>query len=483
MNPLFRDELSLPIRGLSQRTTRRETLRPGQPLVLFDESGPGCLLHWWLTYSPASPDLGQPDNAHRIRLKVYYDGSETPSIDMPLARFFALFFDHPIYPVESAAVKVLPRNSLNCYFPMPFQRLRLELLNESDADRGIWFMADWQSYPADHALTPLRLTATHRQEFPAEPAGSFLLADLSGQGFIAGLVKGVRVRDTSDAWYHTGGDLWLLDGEGAPRAMRGIGGEDLFNFSFGIHDYQDPYLGVPLKQPTPSGPGPGQLATGGLGVMYRFFTPDPIFFDHSAIIRFGSKANDLESVVYAYLAPSQPQPPAPLSVEQWRCAGPVECRTFEQFQSTQWAEHPTSEWPEQTTADFGLYLNDEQPTRFPVPIVQHSEHTWCDFARLYRGRKRTNNGTQPTDVSAVAIGTLNIPKPGRYRLHLGFDDWLTLWINNAQVFQSRHDQGFAVATIDHDFRQGPAEIRLKLSNKNNLQWRLWSFSFRAERIG
>ncbi len=50
MNRLFHAELELPIRGKSQRVTRRPNVASGETAVLFDEEGPGCIHHWWLTY-------------------------------------------------------------------------------------------------------------------------------------------------------------------------------------------------------------------------------------------------------------------------------------------------------------------------------------------------------------------------------------------------------------------------------------------------
>ena len=116
-------------------------------------------------------------------------GGTVPAVDLPLAHFFAILFQHDIYPIDSAAIKILPKNALNCYLPIPFKSLRLEITNNSDRAIPLWFMADWSSY--DNAeLTPLRLQVTHSGEYPAQSLGSMLMADYSGSGFIAGMVKG-----------------------------------------------------------------------------------------------------------------------------------------------------------------------------------------------------------------------------------------------------------------------------------------------------
>jgi hypothetical protein len=73
MHNLFTRELNLPVRGLTQRVTRREFIAPGDTFAFFDETGPGCIRHWWLTYTPIrDPDVRdarqgfrRPEISHR----------------------------------------------------------------------------------------------------------------------------------------------------------------------------------------------------------------------------------------------------------------------------------------------------------------------------------------------------------------------------------------------------------------------------------
>jgi hypothetical protein len=58
---------------------------PGETIVLADLKGPGIVSHLWLTI--ADNEYGWP---RLLRLRVYYDGSETPSVDSPLGDFFAI---------------------------------------------------------------------------------------------------------------------------------------------------------------------------------------------------------------------------------------------------------------------------------------------------------------------------------------------------------------------------------------------------------
>ncbi len=475
---MFDRELELPVRGTSRRTTRRDFMEPGASLILLDETGPGCIKHWWLTYTPSSPG-GTPDDvrdrAHDLLLKIYYDGESDPRVEVTLAQYFCILLNTDASAVRSAAVTVLPKNACNSYLPIPFRSARMELANLSSTKTCIWYMASWQQYASDEPLTPLRLQLDARSEEKADSAGSYLMTDMEGRGFIAGMTKGVRVLDDTDAWYHTGGDLWLLDGETAPNPMRGIGGEDVFGMSFGVWDDQAPWIGTPhlRTEPDQKASRPGYEC-----VNYRFFGPDPVWFETSAVVRFGSKANRIETVIYAYVAPS----PAPriLSPESWELAGPFECHTESDFRREEWPEHPRDSWPTSWSPGFGQYVSPDESATYEVPVHAEPEHGWCDFTRQYRGRQKTNHGTQPHEVSAYAIGTIDIERAGQYRLYIGFDDWLALWVNGEEVLFEKHDTGFREIKLVCDFAQGSNALRIKLSNSDNFQWRLWAFSVRIE---
>src|SRR5262245_21572567 len=58
---------------------------PGETYVMADLRGPGVVSHIWLT--AADNEFAWP---RLVRLRVYYDGKKTPSIDVPLGDFFGV---------------------------------------------------------------------------------------------------------------------------------------------------------------------------------------------------------------------------------------------------------------------------------------------------------------------------------------------------------------------------------------------------------
>ena len=60
-------------------------IMPGETLVIADLQGPGMVTHIWVT--GAANEFAWP---RLFRLRVYYDGSKTPSVDAPLGDFFGV---------------------------------------------------------------------------------------------------------------------------------------------------------------------------------------------------------------------------------------------------------------------------------------------------------------------------------------------------------------------------------------------------------
>src|SRR5690349_11739723 len=60
-------------------------IMPGETLVMANLQGSGMVTHIWLTV--ASNEFSWP---RLVRLRVYYDGHKTPSVDAPLGDFFGV---------------------------------------------------------------------------------------------------------------------------------------------------------------------------------------------------------------------------------------------------------------------------------------------------------------------------------------------------------------------------------------------------------
>ena len=445
-DPIF-PLIQLPAEYRTHRTTWRVDLGPGQSCDLIDAQGPGCVRHFWITAK-------SPEN---LQIEITCDGGE-PQVRMTLHQFFGVLLGLAPYRIESAPIKLMPLNGYNSYLPVPFQHsCRISLHNTGEASTSIWSMVNWQKFDSGVMVTPYRLHARFSEEKPAEPLGSTLLGAVRGNGFVAGLFHAVKRHDYRDMIWHTGGDTWLIDGETEPHVLRGIGSEDVFGHSFGMYPEMSDWTGAPHVV--------GLNADCSEVVAYRFFGADSVTFNSSLSLRFGTRANDMESVLYYYKEAGRNAP----TVEtpgQWTLSGPFECETFDDFDRSEFPEKPEEQLPS----------GWEWGGRSLTAMKTEPELTWIDFTRWFRRDATGNTGTQPADVAAYAETVLTENSDREALLKLGFDDWMKVWLNDEPVATLRHDRGFATSELPVRLGRGENRLRLKLSNFDNVEWRCWAFS-------
>ena len=286
---------------------------PGETTVLADLQGPGVISHIWLTI--ADNEYGWP---RLLRLRVYYDGSETPSVDSPVGDFFAVGNG-----VEGEVESLMVRNSSdgrarNCYWPIPFRKsCKVTITNEGRRRVSmLYYHVDWQKLPSLPAHTPY-FHARYRQALPAPADGShYEFLKVQGRGHYVGTVMSVVQAEAG--WFGEGDDFFWVDGQ--KPSIEGTGSEDYFNDAWGLHVNDGPHYGVTVAEGTD---------LGSRMTAYRWHLLDPIPFtkslkaeiehrgwtyaaDGSVKSAFGARTDLISSVAFWYQEGiAQDQPPVP----------------------------------------------------------------------------------------------------------------------------------------------------------------------------
>jgi hypothetical protein len=238
---------------------------PGETYVMADLRGPGVVSHIWLTV--ADNEFAWP---RLVRVRVYYDGKKTPSVDVPLGDFFGVGHGY-----ERNLDSMVIRNSSfgrarNSYWPMPF-RVSCKITVTDEGSRPItmfYYHVDWQrhqSLPDDVAY----LHAYYRQERPAVKGKNYAFLDINGAGHYVGTV--LNVIQAGVGWFGEGDDLFYVDGAKHPQIL-GTGTEDYINEAWGLRVGGGLWSGTPVAE----GELVGARLTG-----YRWHIPDPIPFTKS----------------------------------------------------------------------------------------------------------------------------------------------------------------------------------------------------------
>ncbi|EOG03995.1 DUF2961 domain-containing protein [Enterococcus faecium] len=292
-------------------------LYPNDKKILADISKPGCITHIWITMAPLE-NMMEEYLYRKIILRMYWDGEETPSVEVPIGDFFGM--GHGITKnFVSAPFQMGPESgqALNCFLPMPFnKRAVIEIQCDSERPLKFYYYIDYEEYE-ENIDTDLRFHAHwHREitkgveditdnayfEFGGKNTtgeNNYVLLEAEGKGHYIGCNLNIHnLRFTNEwNWYGEGDDMIFIDGEKWPPSLHGTGMEDYFNTAWcPTQEYNSPYFGLILG---------GDPNWAGKISAYRYHIEDPVIFDKSIKVTIehghnNHRSDDYSSTAYWY---------------------------------------------------------------------------------------------------------------------------------------------------------------------------------------
>lgn len=240
-------------------------LDKGETKTISLLKGPGKIVHIWMT--AFSMNIRWP---RALVLRIYWDGSDIPSVETPLGDFFAMG-NGMMATVNSLPVKVSSYGrALNCYWQMPFrEEARITITNESEEETaGCYFMIDWVKLP----VAPddiMYFHARYHQEQPPVFGKPYTVFNGKGDGHYVGTV--FSSHNGTGFWFGEGDDFFYVDGEETP-SISGTGTEDYFNDAWNMRVHSGLFTGCTVFEPR----GIDARITA-----YRWHIPDPVIFTRS----------------------------------------------------------------------------------------------------------------------------------------------------------------------------------------------------------
>jgi hypothetical protein len=310
-------------------------IAPGETLELANLEGTGIVRHLYFSI------WGGEHYLRDLVLRAYWDGQETPCVEVPFGDFFGLGHERPRF-YTSLMITVNPGDlgvfgtfGFNSYFPMPYAKgARLTLENQGgEPVPAVWFQIEYEKMEALPPATG-RFHATWRRANPTKAVGAvvnktlhdginttgednYVLLDAEGHGALAGIF--LNIDNAIGNWYGEGDDMIFIDGEGWPPSYHGTGSEEIFGGgACPTDEYAGPYTGFHLI---------GNLDFSGKVSMYRFYVNDPVRFKKSIrmTIEHGhanNVSNDYSSTAFWYQGdPHKQFPPLPAAAERRPLAG------------------------------------------------------------------------------------------------------------------------------------------------------------------
>ena len=241
----------------------------GKTFELAHIKGSGIIKHIWIT-----------DSCSRNRnliIRMYWDGSDTPSVEAPLGDFFASAEYQKYAQLTSLPVCVNPKRAFNCYWDMPFYKeCRITIENLCFEDVTVYYQIDYLEgeVPEGHGY----FHAQFRRTNPLKYKENYTILDnVHGNGHYVGtyLFWGVN----NNGWWGEGEIKFYLDGDTEYPTICGTGTEDYFcgsyNFDIGgkYQEFCTPYAGL-AKVIRPD----GLYSSNQRFSMYRWHICDPIYF-------------------------------------------------------------------------------------------------------------------------------------------------------------------------------------------------------------
>jgi hypothetical protein len=257
--------------GLGWKVNPCLTLPKGETTVLADIEGPGAIQHIWITVHPKA--------WRAIILRMYWDGEETPSVEVPVGDFFCMGWckrDN----LNSLPVAVNPAGGFNCYWEMPFHksaRITVENLHNEEIP-GFFFQIDYTltEVPADKGT----FHAQWRRVNPLPYGEAYTIVDgIKGKGQYVGTY--MAWGSNNNGWWGEGEIKFFMDGDSEFPTICGTGTEDYFGgawcFEFPEGEYgvySGNYCGMPqvIK-------GDGLYNSQQRFGLYRWHIMDPVRFD------------------------------------------------------------------------------------------------------------------------------------------------------------------------------------------------------------
>ena len=209
-------------------------------------------------------------------LRMYWDGDERPSVEVPLGDFFGLGWD-AFAPLSSKYVVSAPYCALNTYWPMPFRgQARVTVENLTSRAAVLYYYIDYGlgEIPDDS----MYFHATWHRDNPVKDGIHHVLR-AAGPGKYVGTYMAVGVNHPG--WWGEGEVKFYIDGDSEFPTICGTGTEDFFGGAWdfevpgvGYSMYSAPYLGL-HQVIGPDGLYNSQQRFG----MYRWHELDPVTFD------------------------------------------------------------------------------------------------------------------------------------------------------------------------------------------------------------
>lgn len=273
--------------GIGRKGSPCISIPVGKTVTLAEIDGTGILQHFWITVNHKTKN--HYFVFRNLILRMYWDGEQHPSVEVPLGDFFCNGFGVRCN-INSMPIIVAPKGGMNCYFSMPFRKgakITIENQHPEDID-GFFFQFNYSlmdEIPDEMAY----FHAQWRREAITTLTKDYVIVDgIEGKGQYIGTF--IALGALERYWWGEGEMKFYIDDDDDFPTICGTGLEDYFGGAWGFRKklpdgtlgyetYCTPYLGYPFCSSDDHTLGAWPSACVPMHTFYRWHLPDPIRFE------------------------------------------------------------------------------------------------------------------------------------------------------------------------------------------------------------
>lgn len=246
-------------------------IEAGETRTMAEIDGPGAIQSIWMT-----GEMFGKQNARFFILRFYWDDQENPSVEVPVADFFATGWG-PFAQINSQPIAVNPHRGCNCFWEMPFRKKCRVTLENRHTEKTVLF------YQINYTLTDIPedvayFHAQFRRQNPLPYKTPYtILEGVKGQGQYVGTYMAWGVNN--NRWWGEGEIKFFMDGDQEFPTICGTGTEDYFGGAWNwdvegkYTPYSTPFMGMQIFRPD------GLYQSQQRYSLYRWHVMDPIRFE------------------------------------------------------------------------------------------------------------------------------------------------------------------------------------------------------------
>lgn len=274
-------------------------IHSGETFTIGADQGQGMIRSIWLTFPKRTPE-----NLRSYVLRIYWDGSDQPSVLAPIGDFFGLSHGRAAH-FSTPYLGVSEGKGFHCFFPMPFSDgFRITIENDSPATlNGLFYQIIYTL--GDKVTTDMgRFHAHFRRQTPPKGSNFVMLETKGSPGVYVGAV--ISALPIAKGTWREGDIRFFIDGDQDRPTIVGTGWSDWFLSGWGLGIHQSLYAGSNYQVLHP------ELKNKYFCNSFRFHVMDPIYFQRDLRVEytqvgeprdngtFSERSDDWSATVYWY---------------------------------------------------------------------------------------------------------------------------------------------------------------------------------------